>query len=110
MVTSTEMDEDIVVGVFGWHKTGGLYVLRQFGHRPIPSTALSTNAGYGRRGGRRQRSQRASIFALTAQHHERLERYDFGNGQFNSRTIFKAARHYGAALVCGSWMWIKIAI
>ena len=32
----------------------------------------------------------ASIFALTAQHHERLERYDFDNGQFSSRILFQA--------------------
>ena len=85
--------EDIVVGVFGWHKTGGLYVLRQDTDTgPYRSTVLSTNAGYmavdvvALNG-----AKRATIFALTAQHHERLERYDYDNGQFSSRTIFKAS-------------------
>lgn len=85
--------EDIVVGVFGWHKTGGLYVLRQDTDTgPYRSTALSTNAGYmavevvAVNG-----AKRASIFALTAQHHERLERYDFDNGQFSSRILFQAS-------------------
>ena len=83
--------DDIAVAVFGWQKTGGLFLLRGSKSGKFRTERLSMDAGYVALDvGDIDGDTQPEIIAQVAQHHERIEVWHLGRKTAKQEVIFNA--------------------